>query len=229
MNETLRVLGRQLCKPCATDEVSQYPKGQITADSIGRLVDPTVCGQMRVRSRRHRIAEDRQSSGLRLLRGILPKSPVSSLAQSFVSGTCGPRCLLLRAELAVHRRVSRNASGEPRGEWGDFEGAAALSDSAAKRVPDFPPLRHLASFYRGFSLLKHDKYADALHCFQAAAREPSFSGTNLTRAIRMTEASIALKELRRVPEKGSRRLPNWHRTTQPPSRVSPPPTRASMP
>ncbi len=47
MNETLRVLGRQLCKPCAADEVSQYPKGQITADSIVRLVDPTVCA-MRV-------------------------------------------------------------------------------------------------------------------------------------------------------------------------------------
>ncbi len=77
---------------------------------------------------------------------------------------------------------------------GDFEGAAALSDSAAKRVPDFPPLSALASFYRGFALLKQDKDADALHCFQAAAREPSFSGTTLTRAIRMAEASIAFEK-----------------------------------
>ena len=45
VNETLSLLGRQLCRPWRPKRCRGIPKGKITADSITRHVDSTVCAQ----------------------------------------------------------------------------------------------------------------------------------------------------------------------------------------
>jgi tetratricopeptide (TPR) repeat protein len=194
MNEMLRVLGRQLCKPCAADEVSQYPKGQITADSILRLVDPTVCAQC---GSDHGDTELPKMGSLPVCgscEGYFRNRPypvwlkVSFVALVALAVVCFTRNWRFMAAYREIRQANRAA------DRGDIEGAAALSDSAARRVPDFPALGNVANLYRGFSLLQQGKSADALHCFQAAAREPSLIGPQLARAIRVAEASIAFEK-----------------------------------
>jgi len=58
-------------------------------------------------------------------------------------------------------------------------------------VPESTDLAAAASMYRGLSLLKDDKNAEALKCFQTAAFHPATQGPMLSQFTLMAEAAVA--------------------------------------
>jgi tetratricopeptide (TPR) repeat protein len=193
MNETLRVLGRSLCKPCAADEVAQHPEGEITADSIHRVVDPTVCLQCGADNGETELPTLANLPICGTCEGHFRNRPyppwlkLSFVALVALAVVCFTRNWRFMAAYREIRQANHAAKA------GDFEHAAALTDSAARRVPDCPQFGSVAVLYRGLSLLRQDKSADALRCFQVVALEPSLNGPNLTRLTRYAEIGIAFE------------------------------------
>jgi tetratricopeptide (TPR) repeat protein len=191
VNETLSLLGRQLCRPCAADEVSRHPEGKITADSITRHVDSTVCAQC---------GTDNGEADLPTLANV----PLCGSCESYFRNRPYPAWLKLSFValvalavfsfgwnwrfLAAYREMRQVERALTKG---DIDKAAQLSDSAARHVPEATDLAAAASMYRGLSLLKDDKNADALKCFQAAAFHPAAQGPMLSQFTLMAEAGIA--------------------------------------
>jgi tetratricopeptide (TPR) repeat protein len=191
VNETLSLVGRQLCRPCAADEVSRHPEGKITADSITRHVDPTVCAQC---------GSDNGESDLPKLANV----PLCSTCESHFRNRPYPAwlklCFAALVALALFsfawnwrfmaayremRQVERALIK------GDVEKAAQLSESAARHVPEAVDLGAAASMYRGLVFLKDNKSADALKCFQKAAFQPAVKGPMLTQVTLLAEAGVA--------------------------------------
>ena len=191
LNETLGVLGRQLCRSCATEEVARYPEGKITADSITRHVDPTVCAQC---------GSDGGDAELPKLANV----PLCSSCEGYFRNRPYPAwlklCFVVLVALAVfsfgwnwrfmaaYREVHQVERALLKG---DVEKAAELSESAARHVPEAPDLGAAASMYRGLVFLQADKPAEALKCFQKAAFQPAVKGPMLSEVTLLAEAGVA--------------------------------------
>jgi len=191
LNETLDVLGRQLCKPCAEVEVSQHPEGQITAESITRNIDPTVCVQC---------GADNGELDLPMLANV----PVCSSCEGLLRNYPYPKWLKLGFAvlmalavfcfvrnwrfMAAFREINqlKRALNQH-----DIEKAADLSDAAARHIPEAPELGAAANLYRGLVLLRDDKSAEALNCFNKAGQNPAAKGLGLVRFTLMAEAGVA--------------------------------------
>ncbi len=136
VNETLSLLGRQLCRPCATEEASRHPEGKITADSITRHVDPTVCAQC---------GSDNGESELPTLANV----PLCGSCESYFRNRPYPAWLKLSFValvalavfsfgwnwrfLAAYREMRQVERALTKG---DIDKAAQLSDAAARHVPE---------------------------------------------------------------------------------------------
>jgi hypothetical protein len=170
MNETYRVFGRELCEECANRELQRYPEGAATAADVQSHVDPTVCRNCGA------------DGGIRELARVAGLPVCDDCEQHF---RYRPFPMWIKLSLAgllafacvafIHNwrffagYLEMRRAGKALSE-GDITTAAALTASAAERVPEAKELRDLADCFNGMELLRQDRCADAVPLLQRCAR-----------------------------------------------------------
>jgi tetratricopeptide (TPR) repeat protein len=191
MNETLGVFGRQLCKPCATDEVARYPEGRVTAESITRYPDPTVCAQCGADNGQIDLPTIASVPVCDSCEGSFRNRPYPTwLKLSFAALVVLAVFCFVRnwRFIAAYREIQQVTRVLDRG---DIERAALLSESAARHVPEDADLDGGANYFRGLVFLKNDKPADALKCFQNAGHSRAINGKELSEWTLIAEGAVA--------------------------------------
>lgn len=168
MNDALDVQGRQLCQPCAEADLSQRGQQEISEGDVFRHVDPTVCAQCGA------------DNGLNDWPTIA-KMPVCDPCEALFRNRPYPVWLKLGflallglaifcftsnwRFMAAYREMKQMVRAL---QASRFDEAAALSESAARHVPEVPELAATANLYRGIALLTNEKYTEAIGPLRSA-------------------------------------------------------------
>ena len=150
-----------LCEPCANEDLAGHDPGKLAAGTVVRNTDPSICA---------RCGTDWGSATLATVSG----APMCSKCVAFVRNYPFPRWIkvsaaavlaLVMLSFVLNARyflayVDLRSAGRLM-DAQHVDEAAQLMTRAAGRAPGVADLASAAAFYRGISLLSHDKSAEA--------------------------------------------------------------------
>lgn len=188
LGETYSVFGNNpLCEPCANEDLAGRDLNKLAPGTVVRNTDPTICS---------RCGTDWGSGDLE----TAGRAPLCSQCLAFVRKYPFPAWIKIAAAAVValvalafvlnaryfQAFLEIRAAGRLL-EARKLDEAAATMSAAAARVPGSSDLASVASFYRGISLLSHDKSLEAEKALMAAqpvfGSEPGFQRVLLSARI----------------------------------------------
>jgi hypothetical protein len=188
LGETYAVFGNNpLCEKCADEDLAGHDLNKLAPGTVVRNSDPTICS---------RCGTDWGSGDLAKVGG----APLCSRCISFVRNYPFPTWIKVSAAAVAvvvalafvlnaryfQALLEIRAAGRLL-EAKKVDEAAATMSAAAARVPGSADLASVASFYRGISLLSHDKSTEAEKALLAAqgifGSEPGFQRVLLSARI----------------------------------------------
>lgn len=191
MNETLQVLGRSLCRPCAETEAEGHDEEALANGGVVRQVDPTVCAQCGADNGEGELPLISQLPVCRQCEDSLRNRPYPAwlklsfaalVALAIFSLAWNWRFWAAYREMQQMQRAMRSSK---------FDDAAALAEAAARHVPEVPELAAVADFNRGIVLLTNDQSAEAVQAFGKARQGGRQMGPVLDQMTLRAEAGAA--------------------------------------
>jgi hypothetical protein len=197
ISDTLLVKRQHVCSSCVEGVLSQAVSRGIAKTDVVRAADPTVCTQCKADNGHEDFPRVAGLSVCPECEDKFRNRPYPTwLKLSFV----GLVCLAIFsfvwnwrfvAALRETRQMSRALDA------GNFERAANLAESAARRVPEAPELAAFAQFSRGLDFLSKEQAAKGLECLKKAKQSPASKQlAELDLLILQAEANLAFEEKR---------------------------------
>lgn len=191
MNEAFRVNDRQLCEPCADEDVKQHGESQQTGLSVARLIDSTVCAQCAADNGREALPTIAQAPVCPTCEEFLRNRPYPTwLKLSFVVLLAlTATCLFRNWRFFVgYREMQGFYQALQRLEW---DTALTHGTAAAAQIPEVKELGGMASFARGMKLLEEDQSAEAVQALNAARSSGCVPEPVVARLIAQAELGAA--------------------------------------
>lgn len=165
MNDTFKVSDRVLCASCRYEAMEG--QGNVPAEAAQQQLDPTICINC---------GRDNEDTELGTVAGLPTCSACEALFRNrpfpgWIKTSLALVVGLVVLSLIWNMRFIR-AYKEMQGSLkcfvqGDVEAAAALMNSASRRVPESAELGALATFSQGLVMLSQDKSSQALRLFKS--------------------------------------------------------------
>lgn len=162
MNEAFSVAERPFCGPCLEQLLSDPDQGNISTDSIHRMIDPTVCANCEA---------DNGHQDWATLAGL----PACTTCTDFFRNRPFPNWLKISfvvllavaaAAFVYNWRYFKGyvelIQGNHALNDGNIKEGMALLQSSADRLPDIPQLAVLPNLYKAQQLIAEDKNMEAL-------------------------------------------------------------------